>query len=201
MECAEHMQRTESIGSMENMSMESNKRNESTEIVGVIGDHFNTSAEGMKDQPDISTEGLANQLGNSVENMVDQLNMSQPVRYEPNFHEEIIHREFDTFLDNSPNKLVSMDVSPNVEISSQHLDSPLGDSPSEPLPTTINPAELSRGIYESCDVGQNTHVAVVYSASKGAKDSILKDPQVRHVSPYDTKKKGGAKRRRGTKRR
>ena len=123
---------------------------------------------------------MANQLGNSIENIVDQLDVSQPVRYEQsNFQEEIIHHKFDTFLDNSPNKLASMDVSPNVEISSQ------------PLPTTINPAELSRGIYESRDIGQDTHVG----------DSILKDPQVAYVSPYDTKSKGGTKRRKVAKRR
>jgi hypothetical protein len=132
--------------------------------------------------------------------MVDQLSVSQPARYEPNFHEEIIHREFDTFLDNSPNKHVSMDVSPKVEILSQYLDIPLGRSSSEPLPTTINPAELSRGIDESCGV-DNTHIAVVDSVGKAAKDGILKDSQVGHVSPYDTKRKGGAKRRKGTKRR
>jgi hypothetical protein len=63
MECVEDMQRTESIGNMEDIRrMEGN---ESMEIAEIMDDHFNTSAEGMKDQPDTSDEGVANQLGNS----------------------------------------------------------------------------------------------------------------------------------------
>lgn len=109
----ESIQNTKSIRNMEGI-----RGIESIETVEIMADPLSTSAEGMKAHPDSSVEGMVNQPGNSMGSMIHQLDLPQLLEHEPNFHEEITYREFDTFLENSPHEPVSMDVLPNIEISS-----------------------------------------------------------------------------------
>jgi hypothetical protein len=169
------------------------ERKESME--GIMADRPYTSAEDMKDEFDTSVEGMANQLGNSI--MIGQFDISpQPMGYEqPDFHKELTHSEFDIFLD-SPDQPVSMNHLPNVDMSSQHFDVTMGRSP---LPTEINPAELSRELAVN-----DTHVEMTHSANDATDDSMLKEFQLVNSAPCDAKRKrreGPAKRRKGTKRR
>jgi hypothetical protein len=65
---------------------------------GIMADHPNTSAEGIKDEFNTSVKGIANQLSNSI--IIGQFNIPQPIGYkQPNFQKELTHSEFDIFLD------------------------------------------------------------------------------------------------------